>query len=121
MIARRWAPVVAWAAVILLATSIPGPALPPAPQGGDKLGHFAVYAILGLLAIRAAMAHGESWGRTMLLTLAGIAAFAALDEWHQGFIPGRFPDLADFVADVAGATVGAGSALLFTLRRSARS
>jgi VanZ family protein len=95
--------------------------MPPGSEGGDKIGHFAVYTVLGLLAVRAAMAHGGSWGRTVLLTLVAIAGFAALDEWHQGFIPGRFPDIADWVADVAGATVGVGSTALFTLRRSARS
>ena len=121
MMVRRWGLVVAWAAVILLSTSIPGPALPPGPEGSDKLVHFAMYAVLGLLTIRAAFAHGRRQGRTLATTLVGIAAFAAVDEWHQGSVPGRFPDVADWVADVAGATVGAGSAVLFTLRRSARS
>ena len=121
MMARRWGLVVAWAAVILLSTSIPGPALPPGPAGSDKLGHFVMYAVLGVLAIRAALAHGQRQGRTMAITLVAIAAFAAIDEWHQGLVPGRLPDVADWVADVAGATVGAGSAAIFTLRRSARS
>lgn len=121
MMLRRWGPVVAWAAVILLSTSIPGPALPPGPTGSDKLVHFVAYGILGLLAIRAALAHGGAWGRTMAVTLAGVAVFAALDELHQGLVPGRFPEVADWVADVAGATFGAGSTMILTLRRSARS
>ena len=118
---KRWGPVVAWAAIILFGTSIPGPALPPGPAGSDKLLHFVIYAILGLLAGRAALAHGGPWGRTIVLTLVAVAAFAALDEWHQGLVPGRYPDVADWVADIAGATLGVGSAAVFTLRRSARS
>ena len=121
MMARRWAPVVAWATVILLSTSIPGPALPPGPPGSDKLGHFVMYAILGLLAIRAALAHQRGAARSAVLTLAAIGVFAAIDEWHQGLVPGRVPDVADWVADMAGATLGAGSTAFFTLRRSARS
>ena len=121
MMARRWGPAVVWAAVILLSTSIPGPTLPPGPAGADKIAHFLAYGILGLLALRAALAHGGSWGRTIALTLAGIAMFAAVDEWHQGLVPGRLPDVADWVADMAGATFGAGSTMYFTLRRSARS
>ena len=121
MMLRRWGPVILWAVVILVSTSIPGPALPTGPAGTDKAGHFAMYAILGMLAIRAALAHGGSPTRAITLTLAGIAVFGALDEWHQGLVPDRMPEVADWVADMAGATVGIGTTALFTLRRSARS
>ena len=47
------------------------------------------------------------------------AAFGAADEWHQRFIQGRFPEYADWIADVCGATFGA---LVFAiLARSPRS
>ena len=121
MIARRWWLVIAWAAVILVSSSIPGPALPPGPPGSDKLGHFLMYAVLGALTIRAVLGHGGRVARAAALALAGIAVFAAVDEWHQGLVPGRLPDVADWVADMAGATLGAGSTAAFTLRRSARS
>jgi VanZ family protein len=35
------------------------------------------------------------------------AVYGALDEWHQSFVPGRFPERADFYADVLGAAVAA--------------
>ncbi len=117
----RWTPVIIWAGVILASTSLPGQAVPPGPPGIDKAGHFLVYALLGILAIRAALAGRGAPMRTIAMTLAAVGAFAAVDEWHQGFIPGRFPDVADWIADVAGATVGIGSTALFTLRRSVRS
>lgn len=121
MIIGRWTPVIVWGCMILGATSLPGRTLPAGPAGSDKAVHFLVYAVLGLLAIRAAMPGSTAPLRTIALTVVAVAAFAALDEWHQGFIPGRFPDAADWVADVAGATAGIGFTALFTLRRSARS
>ena len=59
--------------------------------------------------------------REMALLVVGLAAFGAIDEWHQGFIPGRFPDAADAVADAAGSAAGivAASALRNALSRRA--
>ena len=110
----RWIPVVLWAAIILTGTSVPS--VPDAgPPGSDKLVHFGMYAVLGLLAMRAAWEGGGP--RTIVMTLAGVALFAAVDEWHQHFIPTRSADMADWVADVAGATVGIGSLAALKLRR----
>ena len=39
--------------------------------------------------------------RFTTIGLAGMA-YAAIDEWSQRFVPGRFPDVADFVADSIG-------------------
>lgn len=102
---RRWAPSVLWAGAILIATSIPGSALPSISPfaGADKVVHFAMYGILGALLGRA-LATGSV--RFALLPLAAIALMAAGDEWHQQWIPGRSADVHDWMADVAGATVG---------------
>jgi len=117
----RWAPVVVWAAVILISTSLPGQAVPPGPPGIDKAVHFGAYAVLGVLGVHAAAGMRTAPVRTIVMVLLTTAAFAAIDEWHQGFIPGRYPDVADWVADVAGATIGVGTMALFTFRRPARS
>lgn len=115
MSGTRWVPVVLWAGVILTATSLPN--VPAAPAAGiDKLGHLAMYGILGLLALRAAWETAPA-PRTMVLTLAAIALFAATDEWHQRFIPTRSAELADWFADVAGATLGIGSLAVLKRRR----
>jgi len=71
----------------------------------DKVVHFFLYAVLGLLAARAVEAPTGRL-RPLLLTLAAVAAFAALDEWHQTFVPGRSADVADWAADVIGASAG---------------
>ncbi|HEY0971749.1 MAG TPA: VanZ family protein [Gemmatimonadales bacterium] len=100
---RRWLPFVCWAVLVLTLTSIPNPHVPVVP-GGDKAAHAIMYGVLGGLAAfalvgvrRPLMAH--------VLALAGVAALAALDEWHQLFIPGRSADVADWMADVVGATL----------------
>ena len=115
MSGTRWIPVALWTGVILTGTSVPsvpGPAVP----GLDKVGHFAMYAVLGLLTARAVRG-GVATSRALLVALAAIAIFAAVDEWHQRLIPSRSAEVADWFADVTGATVGVGSFAAFKLRR----
>jgi VanZ family protein len=111
----RWLPVAVWAGVILAATSVPNVPGPPT-AGSDKVVHLAMYAILGALSLRATAIDGPA-PRTIALTLAAVAAFAAADEWHQQFIPSRSADGADWVADVAGATLGIAAFAGLKLRR----
>ena len=101
MIAPRLRPVLAWALGILCVTSVPGTSIPRGPTlpGLDKVIHGAMYFGLGRAAARATVA--APWG-----VLAAVGAFAALDEGHQQWIPGRSGDPADWVADLAGATLG---------------
>lgn len=78
---------------------------------GDKTAHLALYAVLAFLVARAMAPRG---GAVRLLSaLAATLTFAAVDEWHQRFIPGRTASLADFAADAAGATAGVVAAAAF--------
>jgi VanZ family protein len=95
---------VAWAAAILIATSIPNLSV-PAPSGSDKVVHFLMYALFGFLTHRAVAVRPGL--RSLLVVAASLAVFGLLDEWHQAFIPGRAADAADFVMDAAGAFAGA--------------
>ena len=68
---------------------------------------------LGLtITIGRALAGGVASGVT-LRAAAGAwviaVAYAASDEWHQSFVPGRSPDAADWFADAVGALAGAGA------------
>ena len=86
----------------------------PEGTGWDKLDHalaFAVLAVAGVLAIGASPAGTAG-------VLVGLAALGGGIEWLQGFVPSRQGDLADFVADLAGAA--AGTLLAWLLARSAR-
>lgn len=104
---RRWLPPVAWTAFILVLTSLPGSRIPNVGVPNvDKLVHFGLYGVLGLLLTRSLIRPGRL-GRAMLVAVVTIAVFAAVDEWHQRFIPGRSPDPIDWLADLSGATLGA--------------
>jgi VanZ family protein len=101
----RWRHVAAWAVGVLCITSVPGSAVPRAGgvPGLDKVVHVAMYFGLGR-AIAQAMA--GSRGTRVLVT---VAVFAAVDEWHQTFVPGRQGDTGDWVADVVGGALGIAS------------
>jgi VanZ family protein len=48
-----------------------------------------------------------SGGQEIPLRLCGVvflvaAGYAALDEWHQSFVPGRFASVGDFLLDITG-------------------
>ena len=117
-----WVAVAAWATVIVVATSLPGRMVPPAFPHADKLVHLASYAALGALVARA-LRTGRTRPRS-LRTLAGAAAtvalFAAGDEWHQQFIPGRSADRVDWLADLIGAAAGLAALTTTPLRSEQR-
>ena len=97
---RPWLPALLMAVAILTVSSIPkfivrGPLFP----GCDKLAHFIEYLMLGI-----ALRYWSGDGRKRFL--AGGIGFAALDEFHQSFIPGRHASIWDVVADTLGLVVG---------------
>jgi len=72
-----------------------------------KTGHVVGYGILGLLLLRgwrATFGHAQAFlWRTSLLSWLGTAFVAAMDEWHQSYIPSRTGTWRDAVLDsVAG-------------------
>lgn len=117
--ARRWAPAILWGALILVATSLPGSVLPSAPvlPGLDKVVHGGMYGVLGVFVARGM---GARSGWAWLMGCVVVAGFAAADEWHQQWIPGRGADALDWVADVAGATLGASFSRAALVRRETR-
>lgn len=72
----------------------------PAVTNIDKFSHFAVFGLLGTLLCRL----GQGW-RAAAWALLAVSAFGAADEYHQSFVPGRSPEVADWIADTLGATV----------------
>lgn len=77
-----------------------------------KICHFSEYAVLGVLILRALRSSG--WRVTQLdpavslrlVALCLASAYAASDEFHQTFIPGRSPSVFDVLIDTAGAAFG---------------
>ena len=98
----RWLPVVVWAVVIFIGSSIPGNSIDPRIGLHDKLAHTTEYAIFGFLLARAFGAR-----RWWLAVVAG-ALWGVSDEFHQTFTPLRSGnDLGDMTADLVGSALGA--------------
>jgi VanZ family protein len=104
-LAFTWLPVVAWAALIFTFSSIPD--LGTGLGGWDlvlrKAAHLAEYAILGALLARALATTLAAW--TWAAWAMG-TAYAATDELHQHFVPGRHASALDLAIDAVGVAVG---------------
>jgi VanZ family protein len=117
----RWAPVLLWAAMIFVLSSM---SRLPAPPGGftDKHAHFVTYGVLAALLVWAITDRAPS--RTTWMVAAAAVALAALygasDEWHQSFVPGREVSALDFAADTAGAALAAGGLRAWAIIRARR-
>jgi VanZ family protein len=119
---RAWVLVGAYVLLVFGVSSIPGTA-----RFGlkfiwsDKAAHLCEYAGLGLFLTAAYRASLSPRRRRLLtlLTIATAAAIGAVDETYQMFlVPGRAGELLDWVADVAGATIGHTVAGIFLGKRS---
>ena len=72
-----------------------------------KGGHFVEFFILAALALRIARPDARMAPRAILAALAFSVAYAALDELHQSFVPGRHATWVDATIDSFGALFGA--------------
>jgi VanZ family protein len=95
-----WVPVAAWAALIFVLSSMPS--LSTGLGTWDlvvrKAAHLTEYAILGALLVRAL-------DRPAAAAALAIA-YAATDELHQHFVPGRTGSVVDVLIDSVGVVVG---------------
>jgi VanZ family protein len=125
---RYWGPAILWAGTIWIFStdfftsdskwSFLGPLLkwlfPGESQPGllqlhlfvRKAAHFVEYFILGLLVLRGIRGERTGWQFAWgLAALAIAASYAAIDEAHQRFVPGRGGSAQDVLLDSAGAAV----------------
>lgn len=78
-----------------------------------KIGHLAEYAILSFLWYVAVVPSSGRWQPRQALGILGLcAAYAALDEWHQSFVPSRLASPIDVVIDIIGAGLVQGVLLI---------
>ncbi len=104
-----------WMVVIFMLSSLPGSAV---PGRFGTFGHFLLYAVLGSLYLLALPRTWRGWA-AVAAAVALASAYGATDEFHQSFVPGRMPDIADWLVDTGGALVAA--LLTETLRRMLQS
>jgi VanZ family protein len=86
-----------------------------------KCAHLTEYFILSMLILRGIRA-GEKglYLRWALVTVLIVAGYAALDEYHQSFVPGRTAAVRDVLIDTTGGIAAQIVASLFVLLRKAR-
>lgn len=68
--------------------------------------HIAVFGVLALLIVRALAWRRQPTTGHLVAAFALTALFAASDELHQMFVPGRGCELVDFWMDLLGAVLG---------------
>ncbi len=85
-----------------------------------KCGHFIEYFILSLLVLRGLRAGRRDlrlvWS---LAAIAIVACYASLDEFHQIFVPGRTPAVADVLLDTIGGICAQIAAALVISKKTA--
>jgi VanZ family protein len=99
-VARLWAPVIVWAAMIFALSSLSdlGTGLGTWDLVLRKVGHAAEFALLGALLARAL--------RDDRIALATGVAYAVSDEIHQHYVPGRVGAWYDVAIDAVGVALG---------------
>ena len=86
-----------------------------------KCGHLTEYFILSMLILRGIRAGEKGLHlRWALVTILIIAGYAALDEYHQSFVPGRTAAVGDVLIDTSGGIAAQIVASLFVLLGKAR-
>ncbi len=103
-----YVPLIIYWLLLLTATSLPGKDLPDI-HVSDKIEHFSAYAILTILLTFTSLLQTKYKflkEKAFLSTLIFVSIYAALDELHQLFIPGRDCDINDWMADFLAACFG---------------
>ena len=108
-ILRYWLPPVLWMGVIFILSA--QPSLPHHPDILSdlilkKVGHMMEYGILAFLLWRALSRGRDALSRLALVTALVVSVlYAASDEYHQTFVPGRKGTPLDVGFDAVGALV----------------
>jgi VanZ family protein len=119
---RFRAPAILWALTLFTLSSIPKLSSPfHLSKWDDKLNHLVAYALLGALALRALTAEQPAPGKRELgLALSLSISYGIIDEIHQYFVPGRFSEVMDVMADATGTLIGMGFYFLLCWRNRRR-
>ena len=84
-----------------------------------KMGHLTEYAILAALLWRALRDSALKLWEPASIALFIAGSYAALDEFHQSFVPSRTAALGDVLIDLCGALVAVAICWLFARRNPA--
>jgi hypothetical protein len=107
---RRWAPAIFVMMVIFVASSTPGNDVLSFGVWDTILkkgAHIAGYALLAICYLHALNNTGKINRFVSLIAILLAGLYAATDEFHQSFTPGRNPSAGDVGIDALGAVIGA--------------
>ena len=94
----------AWMGVLFWLSSQPVIDAPMLFPGQDKVFHAGVYGILGVFLLGAMRPGVTGFSSLQVRNSVLIASLYGIsDEFHQSFVPGRTPDVLDWLADTSGA------------------
>jgi VanZ family protein len=114
-VASTWLPPIVWMAIIFAFSARHGGGhLPTAEIIVRKLGHVTGYFVLTLLLVRALRRSGVVPAVPVAAAVALV--YAASDEWHQSFVPGRTATPRDVGIDAVGMALAAFAATRTRLR-----
>jgi len=102
-------------AMLLVLTHLPGEEREVRPRRIphlDKVAHAAAFAGLAVLALAAVAAFRPVTPPVLAGLACALALYAAVDEFTQGWVRHRTPDLRDWLADMLGMLAGIGTFLL---------
>lgn len=102
-------PLIIYWITLLVLTTLPKVPFPKVFKFFDKVEHFIAYAILAFLlslALHFQKKYIHFSKQFILYAFVFCAGYGILDEIHQLFIPGRYFDMLDWAADLAGTGLG---------------
>ncbi len=101
-----WLPVIVYGILILYISSLDVSFHRPTFTYDDKVYHLVEYGIFAWLWFRALSVGSRGHlRRVILLIMAVMVLFGAVDEWYQSLNPARSSDFFDFIADMLGGAI----------------
>lgn len=95
-----------WMGLLFFLSHQPSLHTPSLFASQDKLLHAIAYGGLGLMLLAAQTPRGGRYSWQQIGASVLIASlYGASDELHQSFVPGRSPEVGDWLADTLGALV----------------
>lgn len=103
-----WLPLIVACLALFIQSSLPGSEHMPDVRFFDKLLHFVAYALLGILFFRAyeTLPIKNNYKLLIFISIASATLYGISDEIHQYFVPSRYAEVADVVANTIGSICG---------------
>jgi VanZ family protein len=103
-----WFPILVYCLLIFIQSSRPLPEIKSNLPYFDKVLHFAAYALLGALFLRAFNTTQIKHNLKLIIMLSILLSslYGISDEIHQSFVPFRTADTMDALADILGSVFG---------------